>query len=132
MKIPSKLWKPKETQISVRRNRALKWRDQEIREWRILTVIAVPNELINDVLAISGKHGLIIDLAKRELKEQCEKEVAYVRLPEDMGTKEALKKVEDMPKLARDASRVLVPTRKGYALRVRKEVERELAAHFNP
>ena len=81
----------------------------------------MPNELINDVPAISGKHGLLVDLAKRELKEQCEKQVAYVRLPEDMGTQEALKKIEDMPKLARDASRGLIPTRKGYALRVRKE-----------
>ena len=92
VEIPNKLWKPKETQIFVRRNKALKWRDQEIPEGRILTVIAVPNELINDVMAISGKHGLIIGFAKREPKEQCEKEIAYVRLQEDMGTKEALKK----------------------------------------
>ena len=115
VEIPSKLWKPKEGQIFVRRNRALKWRDEEIPEGRILTVIATPNELVNDVLSISGKHGLIIDLASRQLKEKCEEEIAYVRLPEEVGIKEALKKVEDMPKLAREATRGLIPTRKGYA-----------------
>ena len=72
VEIPSKQWKPKEAQIFVRRSRAFKWRDREIPKGRILTAIAVPNELINDVLAISGKHGLIIDLAKRELKEPWE------------------------------------------------------------
>ena len=110
MEIPSKLWKPKEAQIFVRRNRALKWRDQEIPEGRILTVIAVPNELVNEALAISGKQGLIIDLASREQKEQREKEIACVRLLEGAGTKESLKKVEDMLKLARDATRGLILT----------------------
>ena len=132
VEIPSKMWKPKDSQIFIRRNRALKWRDQDILEGRILTVMAVPNELVNDVMAISGKHGLIIDLAKREVKEQSETELAHVRLPEEMGIKEALKKLEEMPKRARETTRGLIPTRRGFALRVCKEAEGEITTHLNP
>ena len=125
------MWKPKDSQIFIRSNRALKWRDQEILEGRILTVMAVPNELVNDVMAISGQHGLIIDLAKRETKEQSEKELAHVKLLEDTGTKEALKKVEEMPKRVRETTRGFIPTRRGYALRVCKEAEGEITNRLN-
>ena len=37
-----------------------------------------------------------------------------------------------MPKLARDATRGLIPTRKGYALRVRKDAEGEITTNLNP
>ena len=92
VQIPAKVCKPRESQIFVRRNKALKWRGQEILEGRILTIIVVPNERVHEVLAISGKHGLIIDLARRDVKEEHEKECANVRLPEEWGIKEALTK----------------------------------------
>ena len=129
---PAKMWKPRESQIFVRTNRALKWRDQEILEGRILTVIAVPNELVNEVLAISGKHGLIIDLARRDVKEEHEKECANVRLPEEWGIKEALKKLEEMPKQAKEVTKGIVPTRKGFALRVAKQAEGDITSLLNP
>ena len=116
----------------MRRNRVLKWRDQEIPEGRILTVVVVPNELVNDLLAISGKHGLIIDLARRDIKEKHELECANVRLPEEWGIKEALKKHEEMPKKPKDVSKGIVPTRRGFALRVSKAAEGEVIAFLNP
>ena len=70
--ILAKMWKPRESQILVRRNRALKWRDQEISEGRILIVMAAPDELVHELLAVSGRHGLRIDLARRETKEKLE------------------------------------------------------------
>ena len=49
-----------------------------------------------------------------------------------MGTKEAVKKIEEMPKRARETTRGLIPTRRGYALRVCKEAEQEITSHLNP
>ena len=132
VQIPTKMWKPKENHIHLKRNRALKWRNQDIPEGRILTIIEVPNELVHEVLAISGKHGLIVDLASRNIKEEHEKECASVRLPEEWNIKETLKKIEEMPKKAKEVSRGVVPTRRGFALRVRKDAEAEVTAFLNP
>ena len=124
------MWKPRESQIFVRRNRAFKWRDQEIPEGRVLTVIAVPNELVPELLAIFGKHRLRIDLPRMEIKEKHEQECVSVRLPEEWGTKEALKNLE-MPEKAKEVTRGIVQTRKGYALRMEKAAEGDIVALLN-
>ena len=66
LQIPSKMWKPLDSHIHVRRERRFTWKGEELLEGRIHTVIEVPNELVDDVLSISGKHGLIVDFVMRD------------------------------------------------------------------
>ena len=58
----------------LRRNRALKWRGEEILEGRIMTVMKVPNEQVDKVLSLSGKRGLIVDFAVKEAKQKLDEE----------------------------------------------------------
>ena len=94
--------------------------------------MAVPNELAHDVPAISGKHGLIIDLARRDVKEKHEQECASMRLPEEWSIKEVLEKCKELPKQAKDVSRGIVPTRRGFAERGGKDAEGDITALINP
>ena len=55
IQIPKKSWKPQETQVHVRRDRMLEWRNEEIPEGRILAAVDVPNEFVQDVVSISGE-----------------------------------------------------------------------------
>ena len=90
--------------------------------------MAVPKELAHELLAISGRHGLIIDIARRDVKEKHEQECASIRLPEEWSIKDVLKKYEDQPKQAKEVSRGIVPTRRGFALKVGREAERDVFA----
>ena len=55
----------------------------ELSEGRIHTVIEVPHELVDDVLSISGKHGLIVDFVMRgkETKKNMTKNVCESNCP---------------------------------------------------
>ena len=67
----------------LRRNRALKWRGEEIPEGRILTIMKVPNEHVDKVLSLSGKRGLIVDFAAKEAKQQFDENYVNVWLPQE-------------------------------------------------
>ena len=69
VQIPNTIWRPQDSHVSVDRKRTLKWRDQGTAEGRVLIVMAVPTELVDDVLATFGKRGLTIDLGNGRVKK---------------------------------------------------------------
>ena len=92
LQIPNRLWKPLESHIHVRRERRFTWRGEELPEGRTHTVIEVPNELVEEALSISGKHGLIVDfvMRDREAKKKHDEECVRVKLLEECSIKDAI------------------------------------------
>ena len=87
IQIPSKSWKPQESQVHVRRDRMLKWRNEALPEGSALTAVDVPNEYVRDVLSISGKRCIIIDFTGGETKAEYDKEFVNVCLPLECNAK---------------------------------------------
>ena len=134
IQIRNKMWKPLDSHIHVRRERKFTWRGEDLPEGRTHTVIEVPNELVEEVLSISGKHGLIVDfvMRDREAKKKHDEECVRVKLPEECSIKDAIKKHEELQKKSKEAVRGIVPTRRGYAIRAKKEAEAEVTREVNP
>ena len=128
--VESPPWKPAEPFL--RKNRALKWRGEEIPEGRIMTVIIVPNEQVDKVLSLSGKRGIIVDFAKKKDKQKFDEEYVNIWLPQEWDMKKVLQKFEELPQQVKNVTRGIIPTAKGYALRTQKKHEAEITRHVNP
>ena len=63
-------------------------------------MIEVPNELVDEVLSISGKHGLIVDFVMRdkEAKNKHDEECVRIKLAEECSIKGAIKNHEEFQK----------------------------------
>ena len=121
----------KQLRPRVRRNRTLKWRGEETQEGRISTTIAIPNECVEEVLSRSGiVNGAIFDLPGAAEMEKYS--YAKVKLPSDLTIKQATAKVAELAPELRRHTRGIVPTYKGYAVRVTKAMEVEITSALSP
>ena len=55
-------WQPDDPWVL--KNKAYKWRGEDLEEGRIMAVFKVPNDQVQGVMALSGREGLIIDQQK--------------------------------------------------------------------
>ena len=115
------------------RSRALKWRGEDIEIGRIRAIFRVPDSKAEDVLSQSGRHGLIIEVDKRagQGKEDLD-ELIKVKLPQETTMSDVIKKIDALPAQVKKATRGVIPTYKGYAIRCRREAELDVTKHLNP
>ena len=102
-------------------------------EGRIKAVFRIPNEHVEDVLAISGKHGIIVDL---DTQNSDDKENTFnlvnIKMPSDKELPDILKSIENLPPQLRKATRGILPNFRGYVLRAQCDAEEQLTKHLNP
>ena len=67
-------WMP--TKPFVERSRFFKWRGKAWEEGRFKATFRVPNEHVNDVPALSGKEGLVIDIPRKSVEEEDDEDLA--------------------------------------------------------
>ena len=125
-------WQPDEPYIL--KNKKYKWRGDEIEEGRIMSVFKIPNEHVPTVLALSGREGLVIDKQRSRIDndEQQNDEYAKIRLPLDLNLADILSRIDTLAPELKKATRGVIPTFKGYALRVVKSAEASITAVMNP
>ncbi len=127
--LTSTKFKPGE--LRVRMSRRLMWRGEELNDARILTTLRVPRESVDDLLARSGRHGIIVDKARRD-GDKGDQEFARVKLPSDWTAADANAKVDELPPQLKKSTRGIVPTYRGYALRTTKDKEAEIIRALLP
>ena len=62
------------------KNRAYKWRGEDIEEGRIMAIFKVPDEHVQTVLALSGREGLIVDKQRPRFEEDQQKKEEHVKI----------------------------------------------------
>ena len=67
-----------------------------------------------------------------ETKAEHDKEHVNVRLPIELGAREAVKKYEELPQNLKDVTQGISLTRKRYAIRTLKRAEVQVTQHLNP
>ncbi len=117
--------------MQARMNRTLVWRGEQMEEGKIATTVRAPADQVDDLLARSGRHGIIIDCAARGRQKQ-QDDYARIKLPMELTMVDALAKIDSLPPNLRKATRGIVPTARGYALRVVKEAEAEITTAVTP
>ncbi len=117
--------------MRARQDRHLVWRGEHIEEGRISTSVKVPLDQVNDLLARSGRHGILIDRPQRG-RERDSDDLARIKLPPEWTMTDALAKLDALPSNLRKSTRGIIPTARGYALRVCKEAEAEITAMVTP
>ncbi len=127
--ITSQKCKPSEPRV--RRDRRLTWRGEEWDEGRILATFQIPTEQVDDVMNVSGRHGIVVDVFGRNSRAS-DGEQARIRLPVEWTLAEVLEKMDALPQQLKKELRGIVPTFKGYAIRVRKQFEAEVTRALNP
>jgi hypothetical protein len=127
--LTSAKFKPGE--LRVRMSRRLMWRGEELNDARILTTLRVPKEHVDDLLARSGRHGIIVDRVRKD-GDGMDQDFARVKLPSDWTAADANAKVDELPLHLKKATRGIVPTYRGYALRTTKDKEAEIVGTLLP
>ncbi len=127
--LTSTKFKPGE--LRVRMSRRLMWRGEEMNDARILTTLRVPRESVDDLLARSGRHGIIVDKVRRD-GDRGDEEFARVKLPSDWTAADANAKVDELPPQLKKSTRGIVPTYRGYALRTTKDKEADIIKALLP
>ena len=88
------------------------------------------------LLALSGKEGLIIDIPRKRVGEEEEgdlaNEHARIRMPPELSAQDVLKRIEALTPALRRSCRGIIPTYKGYAVRVIKQSEAEVTRILSP
>ncbi len=105
--ITSAKFKPNATQA--RMDRRLVWRGDTMEGARIATTVKVPAEHVEDLMARSGRHGIIIDRVTRGRGRQID-EYAKIKFPLEYTMTDALAKVDALPPNLRKVARGVVPT----------------------
>ncbi len=121
----------KPSTMQARMDRRLVWRGETMEGARITTTIKAPADQAEDLMARSGRHGIIIDRVTRGRGRQVD-EYAKIKLPLEYTMADALAKVDALPPNMRKATRGVVPTARGYALRVVKQAEADITAQITP
>ena len=102
-------------------------------EGRLKAVFRILNEHVEDALAISGKHGIIVDLDTQHIDD---KEGTFnlvcIKMPSDKELLDILKSIENLPPHMRKATRGILPNFKGYVLRAQCDAEEQLTKQLNP
>ena len=114
----------------VKRDRNLRWRGEEYPQGRIAAYFTVPNEHVEEYLSKSGTHGAIIDLPGAA--EMDTYKYAKVKMPNEMTMNQVLEKVKALPQALKSQARGIVPTYKGYAVRVPQALEKEMTQILSP
>ena len=99
-----------------------------------MAAFKVPNEHVHGVMSLSGREGLIIDKQspRAGVETQQKDALAKVRLPLGLNLQDILGRIDALAPELRKATKGLVPTFKGYALRVEKHAEALITAAMNP
>ncbi len=127
--ITSSKFRPGELQARV--DRRLTWRGETLERSKITTVVRAPAEHVEELLARSGRHGIVIDRINRG-RTTMKDDYAKVKLPIEMTMTDALAKIDSLPVNLRKGARGVVPTARGYAIRVTKDAEAEILKHVSP
>ncbi len=127
--ITSSKFRPGELQARV--DRRLTWRGEVMERSKITTLVRAPAEHAEELLARSGRHGIVIDRVNRG-RTTTNDEYAKVKLPIEMTMTDALAKIDSLPAHLRKGARGVVPTARGYAIRVTKEAEADVLKHVSP
>ncbi len=117
--------------MQARRSRQLTWRGEVVAEGRITTSTRVPVEQAGELLARSGRHGIIIDVTSRGRDQDLE-ELAKVKLPVEWDMAESLAKIDALPAHLKKATRGIIPGARGYTLRTTKEAEADIISNLTP
>jgi hypothetical protein len=127
--ITSAKFKP--TEIQVRRDRNLVWRGEHMADARIATTVKVPSEHVDELMARSGRHGIIIDHLRRGRGNQTDA-YAKLKLPSDWDMAEAINKIDALPPHLKKLTRGIVPSARGYFLRMVGTAEAEITKALAP
>ena len=115
---------------SVKRNTQLRWRGEEITGGRITAFFDVPQDRLQEFLAKSGDCGTIIDMPGAE--ENKKFDYVKVKFPPNHTMRQALDKIQALPPALKAQTKGIVPTFKGYAVRVPRTAEAEITAALDP
>ncbi len=99
---------------------------------RIATSLEVPADQVDDLLARSGRHGIIIDRPARGRDGEPNDAYSKIKLPLEWTMTDALAKLDSLPPNLKKAARGIVPNAKGYALRVVKGAEVDITPYVAP
>ncbi len=127
--ITSAKWKP--TDVRVRRDRRLTWRGEVHEEGKIVAVVRTPREHVDEFMARSGRHGIVIDRTFRD-RDEGNADYARVKLPTDATLSDAIAILDGLPPHLKKAAKGIIPNLKGYAIRVDREMEAELVQRVTP
>ena len=73
---------------------------------RITVVFRIPNEHVEDVLATSGKHGIIVDLDTQTNEEKEDPvNLVSIKMPAGKEIADILKSIDDLPPQLRNTTR---------------------------
>ena len=99
-----------------------------------MAVFKIPDEQVPSVLALSGREGLVIDKRRSRIDtdDQQQDEYAKIRLPLDLNLADILSRIDALPLELKKATRGVIPTFKGYALRVVQSAEAMVTQIMNP
>ncbi len=111
----------------IRNNRMCPWRGEQRPDSRIQAIFRIPPEHVDTLLAKSGRHGLIIDRLRKQ-----EDDLARIRMPTDDTIADVNGKIDALPPQLRRLVLGVVPTLRGYAVRVKKEDEAEFTRRLCP
>jgi hypothetical protein len=127
--ITSAKFKP--TDIQVRRDRNLVWKGERMTDARIATSVKVPAEHVDELMTRSGRHGIIIDVLRRGRADQTDA-YAKLKLSSDWDMAEAISRVDALPLHLKKHTRGIVPSAKGYLLRMVAAAEAEITKALAP
>ena len=103
--------------MSIRRDRNLWWRGENREDSKIRAIFTVPKSVAAEMMAKSGQSGTIIECASRQLREELKREW----LPLEWTLMDALTKIAALPAEFRKLAKGIVPTAKGYAIRMEEK-----------
>ncbi len=111
----------------IRNNRTCPWRGEQVPDSRIQAIFRIPPEHVETLLAKSGRHGLIIDRLRKQ-----EDDLARIRMPTDDTIADVNGKIDALPPQLKKMVLGVVPTLRGYAVRVKREDEAEFTRRLCP
>ncbi len=118
-----------DTNVRIQRNRTLRWRGDFLEDSRIQVTTTVERYDVRDVLAKSGRHGMLMEFAPEF--RYCD-DLVRVRMPPNMDLQAVNARIDSMDARLRNKIIGVVPTPQGYAIRVPKWEEAEITNEVNP
>ena len=108
-------------------DRTMPWRGERILDAKLQFVLTTSEYHVDDILRMSGMHGMITDImgtASRNLESE--------PIPLQWTLSEALQKLASAPPHVRNLVMGIVPSRKGYSMRIRPADRRTVVEAINP
>ena len=111
-------------------DRTLQWMGEEMKNAQISAFIRIPQSQVHSLLSRSGRSGATVDIASKN--DDIEHDLARIKLPQDLTLADVLRKIDEQPQELRNSFRGVVPSRRGYVLRVMRSAEAQARRAMAP